>query len=786
VTAISLIAMGNVGIGTTTPAGMLVVLSSNPCPVGTDNGDGTCTATFYPDANPETSSVDGWVGQDSNSATWAAIRDGAGNQVADSATNNFIWIRSGGTPSTWNNISRLIFLFNASSLPDNTTIASAVLSLYGSAKVDSLNISPAVNIYSSNPASNVALAASDYTLLGTTAFSTAITYANWSISGYNNFTLNSSGIAAISKTGVSKFGARESNYDVPNVTPAYTYYVSSSFTMYMAEQGSGYQPKLVVTYTASSAPSLFVSKTTGNVGIGTAGPESSVQISGGGLCVGSDANCNIDNNTEGYVYAGQTAMTVYDVAETYPTKDSTLDAAEIVTLDPDNAVFVKRSSSAYDSKVLGVISSEPAVLLGGFKTEKTQFKNEIQVPVTLSGRVPVNVSAENGPIAIGDLLTSSLTPGVAMKATSAGRVIGLALEGYNSNTTSTSQIMVFVNPHWWGGALDPAGLLSFGTSTASSTTSSLFSGLLESVWDAITGLPKLIVNGILEVKNDVVSHGAFKSIVKVAKTVVEGRTIMFDNAASLAENSQLEVAGEDADSLSFVTYSIVSPRKEILVSGSGKLLTQATSSSSVEAKIAFHPYFSAIISTSTPIRVVLTPSSYINGGLYVAEKSIYGFTVKEINSQDEGAEFDWIVTARLTDPELAQTVLGDMNNLATQENIGSTTSTSPVYQNGANRPCSTEVGVCQIGVQIYYDGVWGTCMGAVFPTDELCDGVDNDCDATIDEGGVCSTIEPEPEATSTEPIAESEPKPEPVITTSTEPLVETSTTTAITATSTEQ
>ena len=70
--------------------------------------------------------------------------------------------------------------------------------------------------------------------------------------------------------------------------------------------------------------------------------------------------------------------------------------------------------------------------------------------------------------------------------------------------------------------------------------------------------------------------------------------------------------------------------------------------------------------------------------------------------------------------------------------------------------------------------------------DEIEDGVDNDCDATIDEGGVCSTIEPEPEATSTEPIAESEPKPEPVITTSTEPLVETSTTTAITATSTEQ
>ncbi|MBI4039324.1 hypothetical protein HY388_00670 [Candidatus Daviesbacteria bacterium] len=54
--------------------------------------------------------------------------------------------------------------------------------------------------------------------------------------------------------------------------------------------------------------------------------------------------------------------------------------------------------------------------------------------VALAGRVPVKVSLENGPIEKGDYLTSSSTPGVAMKATKPGQVVGKALEPFGQKS----------------------------------------------------------------------------------------------------------------------------------------------------------------------------------------------------------------------------------------------------------------------------------------------------------------------------------------------------------------
>jgi len=68
------------------------------------------------------------------------------------------------------------------------------------------------------------------------------------------------------------------------------------------------------------------------------------------------------------------------------------------------------------------------------------------MPVALVGRLPVKVTNENGPINVGDFITTSSTPGHGMKATEAGRVVGMAIGNFYG---VEGLVMVQVSNTWW-------------------------------------------------------------------------------------------------------------------------------------------------------------------------------------------------------------------------------------------------------------------------------------------------------------------------------------------------
>jgi Putative metal-binding motif len=61
-------------------------------------------------------------------------------------------------------------------------------------------------------------------------------------------------------------------------------------------------------------------------------------------------------------------------------------------------------------------------------------------------------------------------------------------------------------------------------------------------------------------------------------------------------------------------------------------------------------------------------------------------------------------------------------------------------QPGSTRVCGSGVGECQTGEQTCTSaGIWGsTCVGAVAPVDEICDNLDNDCNGTPDDAILCA------------------------------------------------
>jgi len=138
--------------------------------------------------------------------------------------------------------------------------------------------------------------------------------------------------------------------------------------------------------------------------------------------------------------------------------DLSIEAGDIVSVsdasyfenDPYNRFLTKRAVADDASRVLGIISTDKGLILNQAADPSKNLDYTYLRPLALSGRVPVKVSSENGPIKKGDPLTVSSVPGVATKATKPGQIIGKALETYdNSDPRAVGKVLVFVNISWY-------------------------------------------------------------------------------------------------------------------------------------------------------------------------------------------------------------------------------------------------------------------------------------------------------------------------------------------------
>ncbi len=282
-----------------------------------------------------------------------------------------------------------------------------------------------------------------------------------------------------------------------------------------ATSSNFYFPFFTSTSTLSATSTLFYSSSTGNIGIGTTTPGFALSASGTIQATGGFLGQCLSSGGFNSTSSGSCNM---DLAESYPTREPT-EAGDIVAIPIDatsssatsTVVALQKSRGGDGETVIGVVSTNPGLVFDNGNTYLAGANDELttstEAVVALAGRVPVKISAANGPIVPGDLLAASIiNPGVAVLATGPGTVIGEALQAYSGPddplATTTPEILVFINPHW------APGNVTNGSSSSPWTPVGLAPGgpqmsieqITQYIQTALSNLGVVITNGVATLK----------------------------------------------------------------------------------------------------------------------------------------------------------------------------------------------------------------------------------------------------------------------------------------------
>ena len=169
---------------------------------------------------------------------------------------------------------------------------------------------------------------------------------------------------------------------------------------------------------------VLLSPDGGTVAVGTHAPNTGVRL-----------HVNGNARFDGTVTGTNIQAHYQDVAEWVPSTEE-MEPGTVVVLSTRNSNEVTPSSEPYDTRVAGVVSAQPGLILGVGGSGKEQ--------IATTGRVKVRVDATRAPIAIGDLLVTSGSSGMAMKSEpmqiggrsfhQPGTIVGKALEPLRAGT----------------------------------------------------------------------------------------------------------------------------------------------------------------------------------------------------------------------------------------------------------------------------------------------------------------------------------------------------------------
>lgn len=235
------------------------------------------TSTYNPAAG-NTSPMDGLVESDGFQSFATARANTTGFYA--SATDNSKAFAAAYEQGGETQLLRSVTCYNTASIPDGASISAATVTVYlygditytytynyGTSAFGAITTRTGAEDYlvltdysgQQNTISN-----SDYNTFGSTKFSSDFDFSALSLDADNTFTLNSSGISHINKTGVTCFGMRTGN-DFDNVA----YSTGTNYEIWGNDSGSttvagptfvsSHEPTLSVTYTSGTPPTISTS-----------------------------------------------------------------------------------------------------------------------------------------------------------------------------------------------------------------------------------------------------------------------------------------------------------------------------------------------------------------------------------------------------------------------------------------------------------------------------------------------------------------------------------------------